>query len=60
MTLTFTIPKDLWLTSNQRLHWAEQHGFRAHSWDNRSGPRGAGNTAEGLTRSLDLDKEGLA
>lgn len=28
-------------------------------WDNKSGPRGAGNTAEGLTHSLDLGKEGL-
>ena len=28
-------------------------------WENESGPRGAGNTAEGLTHSLDLGKEGL-
>nr|DAL14440.1 MAG TPA_asm: hypothetical protein [Caudoviricetes sp.] len=29
-------------------------------WDNRSAPGGAGNTTRGLTRSLDLTKEGLA
>lgn len=28
-------------------------------WENGSGPRGAGNTAEGLTHSSDLSREGL-
>lgn len=30
-----------------------------HGWDNRNGPRGAGNTAEGLTHSSDASREGL-
>lgn len=29
------------------------------AWDNRNAPGGAGNTTRGLTRSLDLTKEGL-
>ena len=29
-------------------------------WDNRGGPRGAGNTVEGLTHSSDYGREGLA
>lgn len=33
--------------------------IRAALWDNRGGPRGAGNTIEGLTHSLDLGKEEL-
>lgn len=56
-TAVLTIPAPgKWIATNQHGH----HWNLRHLWDNRSAPGGAGNTTRGLTRSLDLTKEGLA